>query len=314
MAARDLALAVDIGGTKIEAALVDGSGAVLASSRRRHASGRAATSTELDAALAAAVAETLLELPADAALLGVGIGAAGPLDAQPGHISPLNLPAWRGYDVVGRVRGLVPGVPVRLAVDGACIALAEHWIGAAQGVTHFLGMVVSTGIGGGLILDGRLMQGASGNAGHIGHVAVGGESVRCSCGGLGCVEAVASGPRSVEWARARGWTGNSGEELGASYREGDEIAIAAVHRAGVSIGRALASATSLLDLELVAIGGGFSHVTPDLFGFIREGLDERHEFEFVRRLKVVPSALALDGPLIGAAALIHTSTVTPLVE
>jgi glucokinase len=308
MAARELALAVDIGGTKIEAALVDADGTVLAVSRRRHATGRAATATELDAALAAAVSETLLELPADAVLLGAGIGAAGPLDAQPGHISPLNLPAWREYDVVARVEALAPGVPVRLAVDGACIALAEHWIGAAQGVSHFLGMVVSTGIGGGLILDGHLVRGTSGNAGHIGHVAVGGESVRCSCGGLGCVEAVASGPRSVEWARARGWTGNSGEELGASYRDGDEIALAAVRRAGVSIGRALASATSLLDLELVAIGGGFSHVTPDLFDFIREGLDERHEFAFVRRLKVVPSALALDGPLIGAAALIHTAT------
>lgn len=304
----DLAVAVDIGGTKIEAALVGSDGVVIPGSRNRRPTGRAATSAELESALVEAIEATMAVAPAGATLSGVGIGAAGPLHELPGHISPLNLPSWRGYDVVGRVEAIAPGMPVRLAVDGACIALAEHWMGGARGYSNVLGMVVSTGIGGGVILGGHLMPGTTGNAGHIGHVAVGGESVRCSCGGLGCVEAVASGPRSVEWARAQGWSGTSGEDLGAGYLDGDPVAVAAVRRAGLAIGRAIASATSLLDLELVAIGGGFSHVSPDLFDFIRAGIDERHEFDFVRRVVVIPSALGSDGPLIGAAALIHTTS------
>jgi glucokinase len=196
-------------------------------------------------------------------------------------------------------------------MDGLCITLAEHWVGAAQGFDNVMGMIVSTGIGGGLILDGVTVPGPTGNAGHIGHIEVGGFDVRCKCGGIGCVEAIASGPRSVEWARSHGWTGHTGEELAASYAAGDETAIAAVERAGRAIGQAIASATSLNDLEIVAIGGGFSHVSPDLFDVIRSAIAERDTFAFVTKVKVVPSALSGDGPLIGAAALVHRPELVP---
>jgi glucokinase len=124
-------------------------------------------------------------------------------------------------------------------------------------------------------------------------------------GGRGCLEAVASGPRTVAWARTQGFTGETGEELALAHEAGDPIAVAAVARAGDAIGHAVASATSLLDLDVVAIGGGFSRVSPALFEHARTALAERVAFPFVSRVEIVPSSLSDEGPLIGAAALVH---------
>jgi glucokinase len=166
-------------------------------------------------------------------------------------------------------------------------------------------MIVSTGVGGGLVLGGRAAPNPTGNGGHIGHVEVGGFDDVCACGGRGCLEAVASGPRTVAWARTQGFTGETGEALALAHAAGDPIAIAAVARAGGAIGHAIASATNLLDLDVVAIGGGFSRVSPALFEHAREALTERTAFPFVARVAVVPSGLSDEGPLIGAAALVH---------
>lgn len=298
-------LAVDLGGTKIEAALVDAAGALLPGSRFRAPTGRASSTEQLAASAETVVVQALATLPDGAELLGAGIGSAGPITVENGLVSPLNLPSWRDYPLRAQVEALLPGVKVRLRMDGECITLAEHWVGAAQGEANVMGMVVSTGIGGGLILGGHAVAGPTGNAGHIGHIEVGGFDEPCPCGGTGCVEAVASGPNTTAWAQRQGWSGASGEDLAASYAAGDPIAISAVQRSGRAIGQAIASATSLVDLDLVAIGGGFSHVTPDLFDFIREAIAKRANFPFVAKVRVIPSALSGDGPLIGAAALIH---------
>jgi len=312
--ARDVALALDLGGTKVEAALVDSSGTVLAGTRFRATTGADQDSVGLAGAVDEVVRATSASLPDGARLIGAGIGSAGPIEEATGRVSPLNLPAWRAYPLRDQVAALLDGVPVTLRMDGICIALAEHWVGAGVGYDNVMGMIVSTGIGGGLILHGNTVSGPTGNAGHIGHVEVAGFTDPCPCGGIGCVEAVASGPHTVAWARSQGWTGttgegSTGEELGQSYRAGDPIAIAAVERSGRAIGQAIASATSLVDLELVAIGGGFSHVTPDLFDHIRTAVATRKQFGFVTKVKVVPSGLSSDGPLIGAAALIHRAEV-----
>ena len=167
-----------------------------------------------------------------------------------------------------------------------------------------MGMVISTGVGGGLVLGGRPIHGATGNAGHIGHIEVRALDGLSASGHPGTLEAVASGPRSVAWARRQGWTGTTGEELARDYTLGNDLARAAITRAGTAIGQAISSAAALLDLELVVVGGGFSQATPDLFGFIRETV-AAHQLEFVRRVQVVPSSLSGAGPLIGAAALVH---------
>lgn len=304
------ALAVDLGGTKIEAALVDPAGAVLAGSRFRAPTGRASSSEQLVASADSVVRQALATLPDAATLVGVGIGSAGPITVDRGLVSPLNLPSWRDFPLRDHVAALVASlrgadVPTILRMDGECITLAEHWVGAAQGVDNLMGMVVSTGIGGGLILGGMAVAGPSGNAGHIGHVEVGGFDEACLCGGTGCVEAVASGPNTARWAREQGWTGETGEDLAASYAAGDPIAIAAVQRSGRAIGQAIASATALVDLDVVAVGGGFSHVAPDLLDLVRAAIAKRAAFPFVAKVKVIPSGLSGEGPLIGAAALVH---------
>ncbi len=300
-------LAVDLGGTKIEAALVDADGSLAPGSRFRAPTGRESDSAALEASAASVVEQAVAAMPEGGSLIGVGIGSAGPITVAQGLVSPLNLPAWRDYPLRALVERLVPGVPVVLRMDGECITLAEHWIGAAPGEDNLMGMVVSTGIGGGLILGGRAVAGPTGTAGHIGHVEVGGFDDPCLCGGTGCVEAIASGPHTTAWARSQGWSGATGEDLAASYAAGDPIAVAAVRRSGTAIGQAIASATALVDLDVVAIGGGFSHVTPDLFDIVREAIAKRAAFPFVAKVRVVPSGLSGEGPLIGAAALIHRS-------
>ncbi|MET0989404.1 MAG: ROK family protein [Glaciihabitans sp.] len=300
-----VALAVDLGGTKTEAALVDDTGQILRGTRFRHPTGSSSTSDQLAAAVTSVVERSLEALPPDSELAGVGIGSAGPLNAAEDTVSPLNLPAWRGFPLRELVTSLVPTVPATLRMDGLCITLAEHWVGAARGYNNVMGMIVSTGIGGGLILGGVSVAGPTGNAGHIGHVEVAGFDDPCACGGRGCVEAIASGPKTVAWARRQGWHGATGEDLAASFAAGDEIARAAVERSGTALGRAIASATSLVDLDIVAIGGGFSHVAPQLFDYIRAAIATREEFGFVTKTTVVPSGLSGEGPLVGAAALVH---------
>jgi glucokinase len=300
-----LALAVDLGGTKVEAGIVDADGRILDGSRHRAPTGRASSSDQLAASVRSVVQHAVAALPAGDTLLGIGIGAAGPIDLGEGRVSPLNLPAWRGYPLRELVSALVPGVQTTLRMDGEAITLAEHWLGAAQGIDNLMGMVVSTGVGGGLILGGMAVAGPTGNAGHIGHIEVGGFDDPCDCGGIACLEAIASGPKTVAWAQRQGWSGSTGEELAVGYAAGEDIPIAAVRRAGRAIGQAIASATALVDLDVVAIGGGFSQVSPDLFDIVRETIRERAVFPFVAKVRVVPSGLSGDGPLLGAAALVH---------
>ncbi|MEV0148541.1 MULTISPECIES: ROK family protein [unclassified Nonomuraea] len=337
---------------------------------------------------------------------GVGVGCGGPMRWPAGEVSPLNIPGWRGFPLRARLAEQFPGVPVRLHNDAVCLAVAEHWRGAGQGTSDMLGMVVSTGVGGGLVLGGRLVDGGTGNAGHVGHVVVEpGNGPPCGCGGRGCLEAVARGPALTAWALARGWrpgsasadglghpadplghgdgggiaadaVGYAGDVLGRAedaagrlglgagplgdavgragyaagrlglgagplgdavgragyaagrrgdvaegepYREeravtarllaadaraGDEVALAALRRAGRALGVAIASATHLCDLELVTIGGGLSQVGEPLFGALEEALREHARMGFARRVRVTPAALGQDAGLVGAAALI----------
>jgi glucokinase len=310
-----LVLAVDFGGTKVESALVTADGEVVPESRHRAPTGRGATSEALEASVRQVI-EAALDAAGEHEILGVGIGCAGPIDRSRGLVSPLNVPSWRDYDLRSFARVVLADrgidVPVTLEMDGVAITMAEHWVGAAQGVDNVMGMVVSTGIGGGLIVGGRVITGPTGNAGHIGHVEVAGYDGEDTFGKATSLEAIASGPHTVAWANRQGFSGTNGEALAAAYATGDPVARAAIERTGHAIGQAIASATALLDLELVAIGGGFSQATPDLFDVIRSTIAE-HYFGFVRKVRVVPSGLSGEGPLIGAAALVHRAKLLPSV-
>jgi glucokinase len=239
--------------------------------------------------------------------VGVGVGCGGPMIWPDGDVSPLNIPSWRRFPLRARLADRYPGVPVRVHNDAVCVAVAEHWRGAGKGHRNVLGMVVSTGVGGGLILDDRLITGASGNAGHVGHIVVEPEGPPCACGGRGCLEAVARGPGLVAWAQAHGWrTGEelTGIDLAADARRGVPGAVRALRRAGGALGVAIASATHLCDLDVVAIGGGLSQAGAPLFGPLAAALRAHARMPFAARVEVVPAALGQGAGLVGAAALV----------
>jgi glucokinase len=293
------ALALDLGGTKLDAALVDGSGAIVSGTRFRRPTGRDLTPDGLRAALAAVVREVRDAAPAAIEIVGAGIGSAGPVARDIGAIHPVNMPGLHGFPLVAAVEDALRAAgldaPVMLGHDGGCLALAEAWKGAAHGATASLSIVVSTGIGGGIVVGGSLVGGASGNAGHLGQTFVGDVTV----------EEIASGPASIAWARSHGWEGTTGMELAASAATGDRTARAAVVRSAEAVGAALADATTLLDLDVIAIGGGFSRVAPDYVDLVGGALRSRAVVDFARAVRVVRSGLGDDGPLMGAAALVH---------
>ena len=299
-------LAIDIGGTKLAVGVVDEEGRVLESRRAPNPNPPTGDGEALLQSLLALVAELRTER---SALRGIGIGCGGPMRWPSGEVSPLNIPSWREFPLRARLAEEF-GLPARIHNDAICVAVAEHWRGAGVGVDNVLGMVVSTGVGGGLILGGRLIDGASGNAGHIGHMIVHEQEPVCACGAIGCLEAIASGPNLSAWAHRQGWREGfprdqrTGLDLVEDARRGDATALSAMHRAGRALGIGIASATTLCDLEVVAIGGGLSQAGPLLFSPLEASLRERVGLEFARAVRVVPAGFGQESGLIGAAALI----------
>lgn len=294
-------LALDIGGTKIAAGIVDAKGQLL--QQNRQPTPRSTDPEEVWAAAERTIAAALAGAGGEVA--GVGISSAGPIHLSDGTISPVNIPAWRGFPVVEKASAAVPGVPVRLAGDGLCMALGEHWRGAGRGAAFMLGMVVSTGVGGGLVLDGVPYSGRTGNAGHVGHTIVDLDGPPCSCGAHGCVEAIASGPHLVAWARANGWPGTDAKELAVAAAAGDDVAVRAFGRGARAVAATIASVAATCDLDLVVIGGGVANAGPVLFDPLSAALGEYAALDFIRGLRVVPAALGGDAGLVGAAALLR---------
>ncbi len=297
----DPTLAIDIGGTKIAVGLVDDDGEL-----GHHAQ---LPTPDADAEAIWAVVDSLVTEALAAAgghVRGVGIASAGPIDLPSGTVSPINITAWQRFPIVERVTGLV-GAPVRLGGDGLCMALGERWRGAGRGAQFMLGMVVSTGIGGGLVLDGAPYDGRTGNAGHVGHVVVEPDGAPCTCGGRGCVETVASGPHIAEWARRNGWHAPpdaDAKELADAANAGDPIALKAFGRCATAVAATIASVGAVCDLDLVVIGGGVAKSGALLFDPLREALTTYAGLEFLHGLRVVPAELGGDAGLVGAAALV----------
>lgn len=300
MTQRNRTLVLDIGGTKIAAGIVDENGQLR--HQNRQPTPHSDDPEQVWAAAEQAIAEALKTV--GGTVDGVGISSAGPIQLSDGTISPVNIAAWRGFPVRDRVAAAVPGVPVRLAGDGLCMALGEHWCGAGRGAAFMLGMVVSTGIGGGLILDGVPYDGRTGNAGHVGHMIVDLDGPPCSCGARGCVEAIASGPHLVAWAREQGWAGTDAKALADAAAGGDDIAVRAFRRGARAIAAMIASVAAACDLDLVVIGGGVANAGPVLFVPLRQALSDYAALDFTRGLRVVPAQLGGDAGLVGAAALL----------
>ncbi|MEU9980654.1 ROK family protein [Streptomyces sp. NPDC050856] len=300
----DLVAALDIGGTKIAGALVDGSGRILLRAQGPTPAGEDGE-TVMDAV--EAVLARLTASPLWAGAGAVGIGSAGPVDAAAGTVSPVNIPGWRGYPLVERVRRASGGLPVALVGDGVAMTAAEHWLGAARGHDNALCLVVSTGVGGGLVLGGRPHTGPTGNAGHIGHISVDLDGDPCPCGSRGCVERLASGPNIARRALEGGWTPGPGGDttaaaVAAAARAGDRVATASFERAARALAAGIAATATLVEIDIAVIGGGVAGAGDVLFVPLRRALRDYATLSFVRRLTVAPALTGTDAGLLGAAA------------
>ncbi len=283
---RDVMLAVDIGGTKFAAGLVTARGELIARSR---------VDVERDVgpeshytSLAALVSDMQAQAEdQDVRVRAVGVGAAGPVTRHLESVSPVNIGAWRDFPLRSRLVELT-GLDVYGDLDAKALALAEGWLGAAQGHPNFCVMTVSTGIGGGIVLDGELLDGESGNAGHIGHIIVEPGGRRCGCGAQGCLEAEASG-LAIEAITGRPPT---------------EPTYEIMQRTGTLVGRAAASICNALDISLVVVGGAVAlGFAATFFHSAQASLDENARLAYSRGARITPSRLADSGPLIGAGAV-----------
>jgi glucokinase len=295
----DSVLAIDIGGTKMAAALIEPGGRVGAYERIVTPRPPRVDADGLWRTLLALVEKLPIQ-----GLAGIGVGCGGPMWWPSGEVSPLNMPAWRAFPLRERLCERFPGLPVRVHNDAVAVTVGEHWRGAGRGRANVLGMVVSTGVGGGLILGDRIIDGASGNAGHIGHVIVDPDGPACECGGRGCLEAIARGPGLAAWARDQGWTGETAKDLADDAARGHPVAVRAMNRAGWALGVAIASATHLCDLDVVAVGGGLSQAGPLLFRPLEDTFRAHARMDFAREVRVVPAALGQMAGLVGAAAFV----------
>jgi len=202
-------------------------------------------------------------------------------------VSPLNIAGWRRFPLRRRLKELT-GLPTFVDNDAKALTLAEGWCGAAMAARDFIGMVVSTGVGGGIVLDGRLLEGRLGNAGHIGHMVVEPDGRRCACGGRGCLEAEASGTAIAA----------------VTGRPAADAPLEVVERSGTLVGRAVASAAALLDLDLAVVAGSVAlGYGEPFFEAARREVERRARLDFVVGATVVPAALGHDGPLVGAGAV-----------
>lgn len=307
------AVGIDLGGTELRAAVVDEGGRVLSRAQTKtDARGGPAAVIEQMAALFADVRDAVPGVTP----VGIGVGSPGPLDAEAGIvIGPPTLHGWRDVPLRDLLAERL-GLPVRLDNDGHAAVLGEWRFGAGRGLSSFVYITVSTGIGGGIVVDGHLLRGRRGMAAHVGHMIVeAGSDVVCSCGNPGCWEALASGSaldRAGRAAAARepGGTiariaaGNpvTARHVMAAAREGDDTALALVGREGRYLGAGIVSLLHLFSPERVVIGGGLSNGLDLLADPIRATIAARAMPAF-RDVPVGSSALGLDVGLIGAAAL-----------
>jgi glucokinase len=302
------ALAIDIGGTKIAAAVVRSDGELLGQNR-------VAVQPTRDPNLmlkwvidCAARAVEVSSVPASG-IIGVGCGCGGPMKWPEGIVSPINIPAWRDFPLRRRLASAFPDGPVLLHNDAIALAVGDHWRGPAAGARNMLAITVSTGIGGGLILDNELFHGKSGNAGHVGHIIIEPDGPRCACGAHGCLEAIASGPNTVRWALDQGWQPASGESadgpgLARAAEAGDDIARRALTRAGAAVGTGAASMANVLDLDAIVIAGGFSRSGRYFWDALHGAFGSYARMRFSQTTRVERDESRGETSLLGAAGFV----------
>lgn len=307
-------IGIDLGGTKIAAGLVNAQGRVLGSLRDWT---RGEEGAELVLHRVRSLLEQLLQQAgmAPARIAGMGIGVPGGVDWRSGVIYELpNLPGWSGLNLKQSLAGMY-GWPLAVDNDANAAALGEFLFGSGQGVRDMVYLAVGTGIGSGIIQDGRLVRGARGMAGEAGHMVLEPAGERCNCGNRGCWETISSGNAIAREAKERLAKGArsivsklagdgeiKAEHVFEARRLGDPLATAVTERAIFYLGLGIANLVNILNPQRVVIGGGLAGVGELLFSQVRRQVKEL-SFGPAAQVEIVPARLGAETGVIGAAAL-----------
>ncbi len=297
-------LGLDIGGTKLAAGVVDSAGGVrsFVVESTNAEDGPERGIERLFELGRAAVREAGIDW---AEVAAVGIGAGGPLDPGRGVlIAPPHLPGWRDVPLGARAEEAF-GLPVTVENDATAAAAGEHRFGAGVGTSHMVYLTISTGVGGGVVLEGRLYRGASGNGGELGHVTVDCAGRRCrGCGRLGCLEAYVSGTSIAERAGEAGMGDVQARDVAAAARAGDPVATEVWRGTTDALACGLTSIVNLFEPELVVLGGGVVSGTGEqLLGPVRERVRTEAMAPAGEAARIVESALGKHVGVVGAAAI-----------
>ncbi|CAN2190538.1 NagC Transcriptional regulator/sugar kinase [Candidatus Nanopelagicaceae bacterium] len=286
-----VSLAIDVGATKVAVGLVTLSGQVLA---RIDVNSKAGSIEELNASLADAI-KSVMATP-NVVMVGAGIGSAGPIDNVKGTINPVNIPHWVDFSLVDFVREVSGLSSVRIIGDASALAYAEFVLGAGRGATNLMGIVVSTGIGGGVVLNGAFHVGRTGNAGMIGHSVVVQGGNECACGQRGCVEAYSSGTNM-----AKDFGGDNFEAVAEAARKGDVAAVAAIEKGAAVLALGLLNAVALMDLDTIVVGGGVM-LADDVYWpiLVKHFEKEMKVLNFPGNVALKKATLGKDSGLVGA--------------
>lgn len=314
-----LAIGVDIGGTKVAAGLVDRCGEIRSQTRTPMAANGTAA-----AGLKAVTSAIDSLLSADATLKttirGIGICSPGPLDPKTGVVvNPPNLPCWRNFPLAAEVEAIYH-VPVRVDNDANAAALAEVRWGAGRGYRYVFYATIGTGIGTGIVFDGKIYHGRTGAAGEGGHVSIDYRGPRCGCGKPGCIEALASGPAIAKRARAKLSAqpvpcskmlelagGNieavTGELVGKAYTAGDPLAKEVLQETVELLSLWLGNTIDLLDPDVIIVGGGVASLLTPFFGDIKNLLPKFCVNSRCQEIPLLQARYGADSGIAGGAAL-----------
>jgi glucokinase len=310
-------LGIDIGGTKLVVGSVAEDGSAVHAVATEPTVAEAGASDVLGRLVALAeraIAETRRTVPG-AEILGVGVGAPGPLDTRSGVVLLTPNLGWVNLPLRQIIHDRL-GLPAELDNDANCAVLGEWWVGAARGTRNAIGLTIGTGIGGGIILDGKLYHGASDVAGEIGHTTIDTEGRRCKCGNYGCLEAYASGPNIAMRAREALEAGaestlpsECGGDLGritaqtvydAAYA-GDELALEVVNDTAKFLAVGVANLLNVFNPEVVVVCGGVTLAGDHLFVPLRREVARRAFKPAVTACRIVPGELVGTAGVYGAA-------------
>ncbi|WP_026962136.1 ROK family protein [Alicyclobacillus herbarius] len=294
-------IGVDLGGTKILTGVLDEQGEL---HHTLEVPTLAARGPEAVIQRIRSTVDEMLNRVGRANVLGLGVGAPGPLNPHTGTVlGPPNLPGWDCIPLRDELQA-VYGLPVYLENDANAAAVAEHRFGAGQGSRNMVYITVSTGIGGGVVIDGQVRQGAAGGFAEIGHMIVDPSGVPCNCGNRGCLEAVASGTAIARMATEAFGRGLTAQEVADLAAGGNAKARQVLDTAFRYLGIGVVNIVNLFDPDLIVIGGGVARIGQPLFDAIHEALmhnDFRRNYGM--DVPIVPARLGTKAGVIGAAAL-----------